>query len=237
MRTSSLHIHAFYLVAVMSLGFGISDAAAQRYRYEVRGTYQSSSLSEGDVRGRTFQLAGARSLLSDRTGLGVQIGYQRVGGNSTLRTAAIRAEDWQDKHTYVADAIFFIEPLRFETESVNHRFRVVFGPSVQHRRGENAWQVWRPPAFELFPEAIEAVIEASEYDHMYQAELQGDDLPWDGPYLLLTRDRRGTELGAIAGISYGLEVGRFVMGLGMDARLYQDRYKVYSYGFSLGVKL
>ena len=119
-----------------------------------------------------------------------------------------------------------------ETGRLTHHLRIGAGPSVHSWEGEQDVLLAYPAAVEADPEGVEATAEL--YDHMYRAELNHSDLSQHGPYVVFTNDDRGTNVGAILTVQYGVAMHRVMAGVHGDARLYQGE-KMLGYGFTFGI--
>lgn len=226
------------LLVVLPLYAQQPDAPEQPRVFELGALYSAALVTDGDQTGKAFELSASRTMFSNWTGVALNLSYQSVVNTDFHSVAAISPWEWADKHTYAADLDFFIEPLRFETGAVGHRFRFGAGPSVQRRSGEEADELLYPAFFEgASPGALEeltALVAQYENLHLYAFQLEGSDTHQNGQYAFVTRDWMGTEWGALLRLSYGAEFENFTAGVNVAGRLYQHQYKVWSTGLSFG---
>lgn len=228
------------IVILIPLIFGLcaGNTVAQHPEYEVNVGYQAAFLTAGDYRAHSIEGSMARTL-SEWNGLQVKLGIQQVPTDVDLPTAA-RSEPfeqgWQDLRTYVFDLLLFLDVLTLSTNRVEQHFRLHVGPSLKHRRGEQAHLLLRPKFIEMYPETVEAHIEEGNYDYLYRQSIRAPGIE-DGEYVLFSDDVRQWAGGGTFGFSYSLTYQRFSVGFEGLARIYSNKHKIYTYGLHLGYLL
>lgn len=223
----SLSRHAATLILLLSLF--ASSAVAQRVERVDRTTtgasYRVISLSDSDINGQSFRLAGARAA-GLWAGLTAHVDYQ-FALNTSMRDA-VRG-DWTNYRAVLIGVGGYFEPLWFQTGAVMHRFRLGLGPTLRYQKREHPQLLAYPAAYE------EGRISSNMgYDRRYQERLEGEDLEQEGMYTLFTTEESGTEVGTQLEAVYRLHIGRFIVGMDGDLHLFGER--VLGYGLFVGLR-